>query len=171
LGPLKQYSTFIGNQRPETRIVDRATNTVVDTVIKTSADQILLQGTLQSGALLSYHLRGGKPFPSAPKFLWRIYGDKGEIELTASSAGLNVGYGDEQILVHDQATGNVEKVEVEKDEWDELGVTARNVARLYEAFRNGETDGVASFEEAVKHHELIDGMYNHWDADDQGRLA
>lgn len=161
----------MGNQRPETRIINRATNTVVDTVIKDSPDQVLLQGTLQSGTILSVHIRGGRAFASKPKFLWRIYGEEGEIEVTASSLGLNVGYGDEQILLDDLVTGKLETVVVEKDEWDELPRPAMNVARLYEAFRKGEADGVPTFEEAVKRHELIDGMYKHWDSGEQGRLA
>jgi predicted dehydrogenase len=126
---------------------------------------------LQSGAVLSYHLRGGKAFPSGPNLVWRIYGEKGEIEITAPSAGLNVGSDETKILLHDQVTGELETVKVEKDEWDELPNQARNIARLYEAFRKGETDGVVSFAEAVKRHELIDGMYKHWDEGDQGRLA
>jgi predicted dehydrogenase len=171
LGELKQYSTILGNQRPETRIINRATNTIVKTVIKDSPDQVLLQGILQSGTILSVHIRGGQAFASKPKFLWRIYGEKGEIEITASGGGLNVGYDDEQILIDDLTTGKLETVVVEKDEWDELPMQAVNVARLYEAFRKGETDGVVTFEEAVRRHELIDEMYEHWDLGDQGRLV
>jgi predicted dehydrogenase len=169
LGELKQYSSIIANQRPETRIVDRNTNTLVETVIKDTPDQFLLQGTLESGALLSYHLRGGKPLPAGPQFLWRIYGEKGEIEVTASGALLNVGYGDEQILLHDQLTGKVEAVEVEKDQWEELPPQAKNIARLYEAFQKGEVEGVTDFEDIVKRHALIEDMYQHWDSGDQGR--
>jgi predicted dehydrogenase len=169
LGDLQQYSSFIANQRPETRIVDRKTNTLVDTVIKDTPDQFLLQGTLQSGALLSYHLRGGKAFPAGPHFLWRIYGEKGEIEVTATGPLLNVGYGDEQILLHDQLTGKVETIEVEKDEWDELPSQAKNIARLYEAIQKGELEGVPHFEDSVKRHALIEDIYKHWDAGDQGR--
>lgn len=84
---------------------------------------------------------------------------------------MNVGYDDENILLDDLVTGELETVVVEKDEWDELPRQARNVARLYEAFRKGESDGVATFEEAVKRHEMLDGMYEHWDSGDQGRLA
>jgi predicted dehydrogenase len=169
LGDLQQYSSFIANQRPETRIVDRKTNTVVDTVIKDTPDQFLIQGTLSSGALLSYHLRGGKAFPGGPQFLWRIYGEKGEIEVTASGPLLNVGYGDEKILLHNQLTGKLETIEVEKDEWDELPTQAKNIARLYEAFYKGEVDGLLDFENTVKRHALIEDIYKHWDAGDQGR--
>jgi predicted dehydrogenase len=117
------------------------------------------------------HIRGGRAFARAPKFLWRIYGEKGEIEVTASGGGLNVGYDDEQILVDDFGTGEVEKVGVEGDEWDELPRQARNVARLYEALRKGEKDGIVSFEEAVGRHEVIDGMYEAWEKGEQGRFA
>jgi predicted dehydrogenase len=169
LGELKSYTSFIANQRPETRIIDRKTNAVVETVIKNTPDQFLIQGTLQSGALLSFHLRGGKPFPTGPQFLWRIYGEKGEIEVTAPMAYLNVGSDDTKVLLHDQLTGQVETIEVEKDEWDELPQPAKNIARLYEAIRKGESEGVADFESTVQRHALIEEMYKHWDSGDQGR--
>jgi predicted dehydrogenase len=170
LGELKSYSSILANQRPQTNIIDRKTNTVVDTVTKDTPDQVLIQGTLTSGAVLSFHIRGGKPFPSAPQFQWRIYGEKGEIEVTATGALLNVGYDNEKILLHDQISGEVETVEVEKDEWDELPRAARNIGRLYEAFRKGESDGgVADFEGVVKRHALIEDLYEHWDKGDQGR--
>ncbi|QDS69968.1 hypothetical protein FKW77_002865 [Venturia effusa] len=171
LGELKQYSTILGNQRPETRIVDRSSNTIMETVVKNSPDQVLLQGTLTTGPILSVHVRGGRGFASKPKFLWRIYGEKGEIEVTASGTGLNVGYDDEQILLDDFEKGTLETVSVDTDEWDELPRQARNVARLYEAFRKGKGDGIATFDEAVERHKMLDGMYEAWDKGDQGRLA
>lgn len=138
---------------------------------KSSPDQVLLQGNLDSGTILSVHIRGGRAFAAKPKFLWRIYGEKGEIEVTASGGGLNVGYDDEQILVDDFEKTTLETVSVDTDEWDELPRQARNVARLYEAFWKGESDGVATFEEAVGRHEMLDGMYEAWDKGEQGRLA
>jgi predicted dehydrogenase len=169
LGELQQYSSFIANQRPNTRIIDRKTNTLVETVLKDTPDQFMIQGTLTSGALLSFHLRGGKPFPPGPQFLWRIYGEKGEIEVTASGALLNVGYDDTKVLLHDQLTGQVETIEIAKDEWDDLPLQAKNIARLYEAFRKGESEGVVDFESTVRRHALIEDIYEHWDSGNQGR--
>ncbi|KAF2416129.1 oxidoreductase [Tothia fuscella] len=170
LGDIDQYSTILGNQRPQTKIVDRSTNTLVKTVKKDTPDQMLLQAQLTSRTVLSYHLRGGKTFPSSPQFLWRIYGEKGEIEITASGALLNAGYDDEKILLHDQHTGEVEAIEVQKDEWDELPRQGRNIARLYEEFRKGNAGAnVVGFEEAVGRHEIIEDMYKAWDNGTQGR--
>lgn len=138
--------------------------------MKDTPDQVLVQGTLTSGAVLSFHIRGGSAFPSAPKFQWRIYGEKGEIEITATGALLNVGYDDEKILLHDQISGEVETVEVEKDEWDELPRPARNIGRLYETYWKGEGGSdVVDFEGAVKRHALIEDLYEHWDKGEQGR--
>jgi predicted dehydrogenase len=169
LGELKSYNSLIANQRPETRIIDRKTNTVVETVVKNTPDQFLIQGTVTSGAVLSFHLRGGKGFLAGPQLLWRIYGEKGEIEVTASGPYLNVGYEDAKVLLHDQLTGQVETIAIEKDEWDELPQQAKNIARLYEAFRKGASEGVADFESTVQRHALIEEMYKHWDSGDQGR--
>jgi predicted dehydrogenase len=74
------------------------------------------------------------------------------------------------IRVHNQESGELEEVSWEKDEWDELPVPARNIGRLYEAYRKG-GDGVVEFEEAVRRHNMLDDMYKSWDKDTQGRLA
>lgn len=74
------------------------------------------------------------------------------------------------IRVHDQETGKLEEVTWEKDEWDELPPPARNIGRLYEAYRKG-GDGLVEFEEAVKRHNMLDDMYKSWDEGTQGRVA
>lgn len=60
---------------------------------------------------------------------------------------------------------------MDTDEWDALPRHARNVARLYEAFWKGESEGIVTFEAAVRRHEMIDGIYEAWDKGEQGRLA
>lgn len=54
---------------------------------------------------------------------------------------------------------DVVTVEVEKDEFDgdAWGIPSRNVARVYDELAEGRVN--CSFEDAVKRHELIDGMY------------
>ena len=74
------------------------------------------------------------------------------------------------IKVHDQGSGEVEEVEWEKDEFEELPVPARNIARVYEAFRLG-GEGLVGFEEAVGRHEMLGDMYRAWDEGKQGREA
>jgi hypothetical protein len=56
-----------------------------------------------------------------------------------------------------EGEGEATDVELPRDGFDEYGVPARNVGRLYEGLAEGEVN--CSFEEAVQWHELIDGMY------------
>lgn len=63
--------------------------------------------------------------------------------------------------------GEVEEVEIEKDEFDEgeqFPMASRNVARVYKGLSAGENN--CSFEDAVERHELLDAMYreNGYDA-------
>lgn len=175
LGDFTSYSTILANRRPQTKIIDRKTDTVVDTVTKDTPDQVLVQGTLTSGAVLSAHYRGGKPFASPPQALWRIYGEKGEIEVTAPSPLYNVVTPAlVKILLHDQAQGEVEEIKIEKDAFDaefgDLPGPAQNIGRLYEAYRKGENT-VVWFEEAVARHDMLADMYTAWDGGEQGRTA
>jgi predicted dehydrogenase len=101
--------------------------------------------------------------------LWRIYGEKGEIEVTGPALGLSVVTDGVVIRLYDQLTGELEEVGWERDEWEDLPVPARNIGRLYEAYRNGKTVGVVGFEEAVGRHDMLDDMYKAWDRGDQGR--
>lgn len=50
---------------------------------KTAADQILIQGQLESGAALSVHYRGG--VCKGTNLLWEINGTKGDLQITADS--------------------------------------------------------------------------------------
>jgi len=61
LGELESFNSIIGVKRPKVQLVDRV-GKFVKTVPRTSHDQILVQGHLVSGALISYHLRGGAAF-------------------------------------------------------------------------------------------------------------
>lgn len=52
-------------------------------VRRTSPDQVAVTGILQSGAVVSFHARGGMS-RGAP-FLWEIHGDKGDIVVTGNA--------------------------------------------------------------------------------------
>ncbi|OCL13185.1 NAD-P-binding protein [Glonium stellatum] len=163
VGELKSYSSILETKRPQINIIDKPLTSpdskVVSTVTRTSHDQVLLQGHLESGALLTYHLRGGKPFGNEPGLLWRVYGETGEIQVTSSGSSISVGYPDTKIQLHDHASGNVEVVEVESDGWEKLPIPAQNIGRLYEAFADGKTAEYPDWEEAVVRHKLVEELY------------
>ena len=61
LGELQSFNSIIEAKRPKVHLVDHA-GKFVKTAPRTSHDQILVQGHLVSGALISYHLRSGAAF-------------------------------------------------------------------------------------------------------------
>ena len=127
----------------------------------------MIQGTLPSGAPLSFVFRRGPPFKGTPGFLWLIHGEKGEIKLTAASAGLQVNDDGKSIQIH-----NFETDEVETVEWEtrflELPPPARGVAAMYEAFAE-ETEKYPDFEHAVLRHRQIEELLKK--AEDDGNVA
>jgi predicted dehydrogenase len=161
LGPLTSYTPLLNISYPET-VVTTATGTPTSTTSpRTSHDQILLHGALSSGAVLSYHLRGGPAFSSTNGHIWRIYGTAGEIQMTGPDSYLQIAEENAKIEVFDHKSGTTETVEVGKDDFSDLMIYGRNVARLYEAVADGKgaQDGVLGWEEAVDRHRFIAEIY------------
>ncbi|KAF1989777.1 NAD(P)-binding protein [Aulographum hederae CBS 113979] len=156
-GELESYNSLIDTKRPKVEIFDKSLGEVVETVDTKVPDQILVQGHLTTGAILSFHLRGGASFPSGPKLLWRVYGEKGEIQITGPQAVLNVG-APTTLELHDHATGEIENITVEEP-FESLSMYARNIGRMYEALANGDDSKIIDWKEATKHHALIDEIY------------
>jgi hypothetical protein len=163
LGEFKSYDSRLSIGYPIVDIIDHSDGGIIEKgAVNTVPDQILIQGTLASNAIASYTWRGGSPFPSTPGADWRIVGSLGELHLTSSSWSLNVGRDDTKLQFFDKASGVVEDVEVESDEWDVLPWPARNIARLFEAHRKGEW--VPDFKWAVRRHEFLEELWRRFDA-------
>lgn len=126
---------------------------------KETPDFITLQGTLATGIPVSLTLRGGKAFKGTQGLEWRIYGEKGEIRITASGPFLGVGYPDVKIEVHDFKSDSLEEITIVDDDSEVEGVQgpARNVARVYEKIAEGK--GNCSFEDAVERHEFLHNLW------------
>lgn len=173
VGQLSSFSSILATKRPTVNLRDKGLAykpgpsdppaKIVETISRDTADQILIQGNLASGALLSYHLRGGQEFPGTPGSVWSIYGSTGEIRVTTPSPHLHIGGPGQTLQVHDHKTGEVESLSTEAgDEWDqkEYPWPARNVARLYESLaEEGRESEYADWEEAVVRHRLVDELY------------
>lgn len=164
LGDFKDLDSLLSIGYPLVDIIDRTDGKVVEKdVPNTVPDQIMIQGTAKpSNASLSLQWRGGSQFPGTPRADWRIVGTKGELRITSASWALSVGHPETKVELFDKASEKVEDVEVPKDEWDELPIPAQNIARLYEAHRKGEW--VPDFEWAVKRHEVLEGLWQRFDA-------
>ncbi|ORY66047.1 uncharacterized protein BCR38DRAFT_429083 [Pseudomassariella vexata] len=163
LGQLKSFSSILDIRVPTVDLVDKSPSDperkVVRTVERETHDQVMLQGHFESGALLSYHLHGGKAIAPGEGLHWRILGDRGELSVTASGTMLQIGYPDVKIRLFDNRTGGIEEVQVLRDEWDDLPMPAQNVARLYEAFADGRKEDHPDWDAAVRRHRLIEEMY------------
>lgn len=172
VGQLSAYSVVLDTKREKTLLrnkpftyVQKSENDeavkIVGEVKRTSHDQIAIQGHLENEAVFSFHMRGGHPFPDTPGLDWRVYGESGEIRVTAPSANLHFGGPGHVIQVHDHESNEVVKIEIAKDQWDEKGLPypARAPARVYEAFADGKVDQYATWEDALQRHRLIEELY------------
>jgi predicted dehydrogenase len=129
-------------------------------VVKTSADQIAVIGTLRSGATASVHIR--EAVAGGTGFLWEINGTEGTLRITADAAVPGI-----FPLTVAGAQGRNELAELAvptalTQKWPALtglqGAPAYNVGRVYAAFAadidNG-THTVPDFADAVRRHEVI----------------
>jgi predicted dehydrogenase len=74
LGEFKELSGIVANQRQQVKIVETG-----ETIRMTSPDQVLLNGVLQSGAVVSVHLKGG--IANGTGFLFEIHGTEGDLAI------------------------------------------------------------------------------------------
>jgi len=128
-----------------------------ETIPMTSHDQVLVHGSLQSGAAISIHYRGG--MSRGTNLLWEINGTEGDIQVTGAN-----GHGQMvQLSIHG-ANGSSNELKPLTppaalcEGWPDNPVT-RNVARLYalvaKDIRTG-SRSAPSFRDAVALHETID---------------
>lgn len=160
-------------------IIDPITHQVVDKARPNdSPTHIVLNAMLSSGTALTYTLRGdnassptikapagGKP--RMPTLDWRIFGTTGQIRVTSyddmvNTWSLNRDADHLKVEVYNAQTDTLTELDVVEDEFEKLPETARNMARLYEAFasaRAGDDVWYPDFDYGVKKHQLIDAMY------------
>ncbi|WP_172330690.1 Gfo/Idh/MocA family protein [Mangrovicoccus sp. HB161399] len=124
---------------------------------KTAADQVLVQGAMDSGAAFSLHYRGGTG--RGTNFLWEIDGTGADLQATA-------GLGHEQLaqLSIRGARGGESEMTPQMPEASAHGgrpdfAGARNIAGMYALMAGDIRTGsrsAPSFADAVKLHELLD---------------
>lgn len=179
LGDFESFSSMLGIVHPEVDLFDLAApeKKITDTISTTTPDEIFLQGKLVSGALLTYHLEGGSPFPGEPGLRWHIIGDKGELMITNPVAVVDIMHSGAKILLsengepklqhpmqQDKAPDPVE-IEVPADSLTDLKHPAQNVGRLYEAYADGKTDMYPDWNVGLKRHELMEELFQRWDGE------
>lgn len=154
LGDFGDVSARMINRRNIVHVTDTG-----EAMPKTSHDQILVQGALESGAAFSIHYRGG--MSRGTNLLWEINGTQGDIQVTGAN-----GHGQIVQLSIRGANGDTSELAPltppasAYDGWPDNSV-ARNVARVYaliaEDIRSG-TRSAPRFRDAVALHETIDAI-------------
>lgn len=126
---------------------------------KTAPDQIMVHGTLASGAALSIHYRGG--VSRGTNLLWEINGTEGDIQVTG-----DLGHAQMIQLTVRGARGDEKELSLlmppdsAYEGWPEAAA-ARNVARVYARLFDDVNNGTRTaptFQDAVTLHELIDAI-------------
>jgi len=154
LGDIAALSARMIKRRDSVYVTDSA-----ETLPVTAEDQVLVQGTLESGAALSIHYRGG--VFRGTNFLWEINGTEGDIQVTGATGHAQLtqltirgGNGDAKGLVPLLPPASA------YESWPKEAA-ARNVARVYalvaQDIRSG-SRAAPSFRDALALHELLDAI-------------
>lgn len=166
-------------QRPNMKLRNPSTNTIVKTVTSDVPDLITVTGSLSGsgvaeGVSLLVRFRRGQPFKGEPALTWHINCEKGEIRLTApSGTSLHANsYSDPvTIEIHDFDTDEVHILPWEWPNWEEeldLPIVGRSVAKLYEAFHADTVEGgrrmYPDFSDAIERHEQLTTLLASWRA-------
>ena len=152
LGDFSELSALIANRRTSVVALDTGAN-----IPKSAPDQILISGTLASGAPISVHYRGGPP-RHALGFTWEINGTEGDILVTAPSGhtqmvqlSLQGARGDERAM---RALPVPDRYRPALSPDPIVGNVACIYAQMAADLRNG-TRIAPSFQDAVNLHRLI----------------
>lgn len=78
LGEFRELSATVERQRKEAFIEG-----TVRRVVMNAPDQVVVNGVLSSGAVVSFHARGGMKVGTP--FLWEIHGDKGDLVVSGNA--------------------------------------------------------------------------------------
>lgn len=84
--------SLLANRRKTQVLLGKDGEAIDEKRAKTADDTIFLHGVLNTGVPLSVSFRGGAPFAGEPGLDWRIYGDEGEIRITAAGVFLQIGF-------------------------------------------------------------------------------
>ena len=156
LGGIGSLSARLINRRTQTHIIDTG-----ETIAKTTPDQVLVQGVLESGAAFSIHYRGGLSRAAGTNLLWEINGTEGDIQVTGASGHAQL----EQLTVLGARGEATELTELMPPAeayagWPDNPV-ARNVARMYALVARDIREGTRlapGFGDAVALHDVLEAI-------------
>ncbi|KAH8916536.1 NAD(P)-binding protein [Atractiella rhizophila] len=146
LGEWEKHTSIVKSTRPSFRRSETK-----DTAPKTVPDHVFVQGILKTGVLASFTYSGADIAPGAPALIWRIQGEKGEIEFTSPNTAMVAMVSNATVrIIRDRKA-----VDVVVD-GGSVGLSpfATHVGAEYEDYASG-GENVASFEVALARHKLL----------------
>jgi predicted dehydrogenase len=157
LGEFRELTAFVVSQRDRIPLAETG-----ELIAKTVPDQVVVNGIVRDGTVVSFQIRGGMNRGTA--FLFEIHGDDGDLQLTATSRTST----QRQELNVKGARGDAKELAElsipEKYRWVPEGIATDsryNVAQLYarlaESIRSGKPVS-SGFDAAVTRHRLIDAI-------------
>ncbi|KAK0485876.1 NAD-binding Rossmann fold oxidoreductase [Armillaria novae-zelandiae] len=149
LGPVASVSATLSTQYPVAEIIDENGKPTGETIEQDVATQVAVSGVLASGAVMSFHMRGGLETKADGKagtpLLWVIDGERGSIRIESDDPKASA----VSIMTPTGLYVNGEEVKVE-------GNGVSNVRWAWEAYAKGE--GYADLEAALKTKALVDAI-------------
>jgi len=157
LGEFRELAAFVVSQRDRIPVEETG-----DIIAKTSPDQLVVNGIVGEGAVVSFQVRGGVNRGTA--FLFEIHGEEGDLQLTATS---RASMQRQELNVKGARGGEKELADMSvpaEYRWVPEGLptdSRYNVAQLYlrlaESIRNGKPVS-PGFDAAVTRHRLLDAI-------------
>jgi predicted dehydrogenase len=155
LGEFRELSAFVVSYRDHIPLQGTG-----ELVVKTSPDQLVVNGIIGDGAVVSFQIRGG--MARGLDFLFEIHGEEGDLQLTATS---RTSMQRQELIVKGARSDGAALADMpipDKYRWVPEGMPREspyNVAQLYrrlgEAIRDGEPVS-PGFDAAVIRHRLLD---------------
>ena len=154
LGEIDSLSALMANRRTTTILAETG-----ETLPLTSEDQVAFNATLEGGAVLSAHYRGG--VSKGTGLLWEINGTKGDLRLSALGGHAQIfDLTVEGAGADDQAMA-VMTVPDSYYVTDLRSGPAVNVAEAYARLANDLRDGTSTcptFDDAVRRHQMLEAI-------------
>ncbi|KAJ6145561.1 hypothetical protein N7470_009456 [Penicillium chermesinum] len=141
---------------PTATIVDGQGKVVQENYPRTAPDHLLVQGTLENGALASISVRATEEAVDDVGFCWVITGTKGELELTRPPGSWQTGppEGTLRLRVGKNAAEAIDFSTIHSS--DVATTEEPNMAAVYDAFAKGQDDRFSTFESSLRVHKLLD---------------
>jgi predicted dehydrogenase len=157
LGEFRELAAFVVSQRDRIHVEETG-----ELITKTAPDQLVVNGIVGDGVVVSFQIRGGMNRGTA--FLFEIHGEEGDLQLIATSRASM----QRQELNVKGARGDAKELDElpipGKYRWVPEGIapdSRYNVAQLYAKLAEGIRDGKPvspGFDAAVTRHRLIDAI-------------